>query len=53
MENKGYKDLTVWKKAMDLVVAIYELTEKFPRNEIYGITSQMQRCAVFNTIKYC
>lgn len=46
MENKGYKDLIVWKKAMDLVVAIYELTDKFPKNEIYGITSQMQRCAV-------
>ena len=46
MENKGYKDLIVWKKAMDLVVSIYELTEKLPRNETYGIISQMQRCAV-------
>ena len=46
MENKGYKDLTVWKKAMDLVVAIYELTDKLPKTETYGIISQMQRSAV-------
>jgi four helix bundle protein len=46
MEKKGYKDLTVWMKAMDLVVAIYELTDKMPRTETYGIISQMQRCAV-------
>ena len=31
---------------MDLVVEIYKLTEHFPRSEIYGLTSQMRRCAV-------
>ena len=41
-----YKDLIVWQKAMDLVVAVYKLTEKFPRSEIYGLISQMRRCAV-------
>lgn len=49
MENEivyGYKNLIVWNKSMDLVVAIYELTEKFPKSELYGLTSQMRRCAV-------
>ncbi len=41
-----YKDLIVWQRAMGLVKAIYELTEKFPKSEIYGLTSQMRRCAV-------
>ncbi len=41
-----YKDLTVWQKGMDLAVAVYHLTEKFPKEEVYGLTSQMRRCAV-------
>ncbi|MBI5222723.1 MAG: four helix bundle protein [Candidatus Magasanikbacteria bacterium] len=41
-----YKDLIVWQKSMDLVVAIYDLTDKFPKTEIYGLTSQMRRSAV-------
>ena len=41
-----YKDLIVWQKSMDLVVTIYNLTEKFPKSEIYGLTSQMRRSAV-------
>jgi len=43
---KTYEDLIVWKKAVDLVVTIYSLTEKFPREEIYGLTSQIRRAAV-------
>ncbi len=50
MENKNtiysYKDLIVWQRAMELVVTVYELTSKFPREEIYGLTSQMRRAAV-------
>jgi four helix bundle protein len=42
----SYKDLTVWKRAMELVIAMYELTESFPRSEQYGLTSQMRRAAV-------
>jgi four helix bundle protein len=42
----SYKELIVWQKAMELVVEIYRLTEKFPREEIYGLISQMRRCAV-------
>ncbi len=41
-----YKDLTVWQKAMELVVEIYKITEKFPLKEQYGLISQMNRCAI-------
>ncbi len=41
-----YKDLTVWQKSVELVLEVYKLTEKFPREEIYGITSQIQRASV-------
>lgn len=43
---RSYKELIVWQKAMDLVVAVYNLTEKFPQSELYGLTSQMRRSAV-------
>lgn len=42
----SYKDLIVWQRAMELVVAVYSVTEKFPRAEQYGLTSQMRRAAV-------
>ena len=42
----SYKDLIVWQKSMKLVVAIYELTDKFPREEVFGLTSQIRRAAV-------
>jgi four helix bundle protein len=41
-----YKDLTVWQKAMELVVEIYKVTEKFPSKERYGLISHMNRCAI-------
>jgi four helix bundle protein len=41
-----YKDLTVWQKAMELVVEVYKITEKFPSKERYGLISQMNRCAI-------
>jgi len=41
-----YKDLIVWQKAVDLVLEIYSLTEKFPKAESYGLVSQMRRAAV-------
>jgi four helix bundle protein len=47
MVIQNYRDLLVWqKKAMDLVTAIYQLTTDFPKHELYGISSQMQRAAV-------
>ena len=46
IEVKSYRDLTVWQKSMDLVVRCYQITSKFPKTEIYGLTSQIQRAAV-------
>ena len=46
MNLKSYSDLKVWQKAMDLVVMCYQTTKKFPRSEIYGLVSQLQRAAV-------
>ena len=46
IELKSYRDLTVWQKSMDLVVICYQLTSQFPKTEIYGLSSQIQRAAV-------
>ena len=43
---RGYKDLIVWQKAMQLVKAIYLLTREFPSDERFGLISQMRRAAV-------
>ena len=42
----SYRDLIVWEKAINLTVEIYKITENFPKEEIYGLTSQMRRSAV-------
>jgi four helix bundle protein len=41
-----YRDLDVWKEAMALAAAIYEVTRTFPREEMFGMTSQMRRASV-------
>jgi four helix bundle protein len=43
---QSFRDLQVWQRAIQLSVVIYRLTQDFPRQEIYGITSQMRRSAV-------
>jgi len=43
---KNFKDLKVWQKAYQLCLEIYRITRKFPKEEIYGITSQMRRSAI-------
>lgn len=43
---KTHKDLDVWKRAVDLVATIYKTTSSFPKEEIYGLTSQIRRAAV-------
>jgi four helix bundle protein len=43
---KSYRDLEVWKISMELVTDIYGVTGSFPSHELYGLTSQMRRCAV-------
>lgn len=46
MATKSFKDLIVWQKSRDLAVAVYKLTERFPRSELYGLTSQMRRAVI-------
>ena len=43
---QSYQDLIVWQKAMDYVVLCYKLTQSFPKEELYGLTSQLRRSAV-------
>ena len=44
--RNSYRDLIVWQKAMDLTKQVYQLTKSFPKDEIYGLTSQIRRCSV-------
>ena len=48
MENKvkSYKDLIVWQKSMDLVIEIYKLVKKLPKEETYSLSDQMRRAVV-------
>jgi four helix bundle protein len=41
-----YKDLTVWQRADALALAVYGATKRFPKDEVYGITSQLRRAAL-------
>lgn len=41
----SYRDLIVWQQAMDLTVAIYQVTTTWPKDEIYGLTGQVRRAA--------
>jgi four helix bundle protein len=43
---KSHRDLIAWQKAMTLAETVYHLTHSFPKEEIYGLTSQVRRCAV-------
>ncbi len=43
---ESYKDLIVWQKSMDLVELIYQITDKLPSKEQFGLISQMRRSAV-------
>ena len=42
---KNFRDLQVWHKAHSLTLACYGITSTFPRQEVYGLTSQIRRCA--------
>jgi four helix bundle protein len=43
---QSHRDLIVWQRAIQMSVALYKLTENFPKHEIYGLTSQIRRAGV-------
>lgn len=46
MEVKGYRDLVIWQKAMQIAEDVYALVKKLPREETYAMSDQMRRAAV-------
>ena len=45
-EVKSYRDLTVWQDAMDMAESLYRVTSSYPKEETYGLSSQIRRAAV-------
>jgi len=43
---KSYRELQVWQRSIELAAAVYRLAGSFPRDEVYGLSSQMKRAAV-------
>lgn len=43
---QSFRELVVWQRSIQLATAVYRMTQGFPREELYGLTSQMRRCAV-------
>jgi four helix bundle protein len=46
MGMHNYRELKIWQRSMDFVVRIYEVSADFPKEERYGLTSQLRSCAV-------
>jgi four helix bundle protein len=46
VEIRGFEDLEVWRMAKELVLQVYGITKNFPKDEIFGITSQIKRAAL-------
>lgn len=46
MGMHNYRELKIWQRSMDFVVKIYEVSADFPKEERYGLTSQLRSCAV-------
>ena len=44
--GEGFKGLKVWQKGYELALLIYKATQKYPKSELYGLTSQIRRCSV-------
>lgn len=44
--NQGFKGLRVWQRAIALCKPTYQITQDFPKEEIYGLISQMRRCSI-------
>jgi four helix bundle protein len=45
-DDKGFRKLLVWQRAHELVLAVYKMTDKFPKSEMFALTSQLRRAAV-------
>lgn len=43
---RTFRDLLIWQKSMDLVTKTYQITKQFPKEEVFGLTSQIRRCSV-------
>lgn len=43
---KNFKDLRIWQKGIEIVGDVYKTTKEFPKEELYGLTSQMRRAAI-------
>jgi four helix bundle protein len=46
MKSATFEDLIVWQKSHEFVIGVYEYTKKFPKEEMYGLSSQFRRSAV-------
>ena len=46
MGMHNYRELRVWQRAMEFVVEVYKVTDMFPKDERFGLTSQLRRCSV-------
>jgi four helix bundle protein len=44
--GQSYRDLIAWQKGIELVAAVYRITQTFPKEELYGLTAQLRRAAV-------
>jgi four helix bundle protein len=45
-KSRSYQDLEIWKLSIGFVKQIYQLTQKFPKTDIYGLTNQIRRAAI-------
>src|SRR5258708_26045115 len=43
---QSFRDIQVWQRSMELTVVVYRFTQSFPREEMFGLTSQLRRCAI-------
>ena len=43
---KSYRELHVWQRAIDMTLAVYRITSAFPKEELFGLTSQLRRAAI-------
>jgi len=46
MGMHNYRELRIWQRSMDLVVKVYKISANFPKEERFGLTSQLRSCAV-------